>query len=42
MDSKKVTTMESVKEKVEKVTIENRYEDIVEYATPAYKPRKKE
>ena len=42
MDSNKTTVMDTTaEEKVEKVAAENRYDDIVEFDTPAYKPRKK-
>ena len=42
MDSNKSTVAPNVnEEKTEKVSIENRYEDIVEYDTPAYRSRKK-
>ena len=42
MDSNRTTVLENaVEEKQEKVTAENRYEDIIEFDTPAYKPRKK-
>lgn len=41
MDLNKQNTIENNEEKTEKVTSENRYEDIVEYDTPAYRPRKK-
>ena len=39
MDSNRTTVLENTVE--EKVTAENRYEDIIEFDTPAYKPRKK-
>lgn len=41
MDLNTQTTLENNEEKIEKVSPENRYEDIVEYDTPAYKPRKR-
>ena len=42
MDSNKTTLLENaVEEKQEKVTAENRYDDIVEFDEPAYKPRKR-
>ncbi len=45
MDSNNTTVLEkensAVEEKNEKVTAENRYDDIVEYDTPAYRPRKR-
>lgn len=41
MELNKQTTVENNEEKIEKVAPENRYEDIVEYDTPAYRPRKK-
>lgn len=42
MDSNNTTLLENaVEEKQEKVTAENRYDDIVEYDEPAYKPRKR-
>ncbi len=41
MDSNNSKVLELTEEKVEKVSAENRYDDIVEFDTPAYKPRKK-
>ena len=41
MDFNTQITLENKEEKIEKVAPENRYEDIVEYDTPAYRPRKK-
>lgn len=42
MDSNNLTTTGNAEEKVEKVvTAENRYDDIVEFDTPAYRPRKR-
>ena len=41
MDLNKQNTIENNEEKIKKVTSENRYDDIVEFDTPAYKPRKK-
>ena len=41
MDSIKSNVLELTEEKTEKVSAENRYDDIVEFDTPAYKTRKK-
>ena len=41
MELNNQNTIENNEEKIEKVAPENRYEDIVEYDTPAYRPRKK-
>ena len=41
MDSTKSNVLELTEEKTEKVSAENRYDDIVEFDTPAYKTRKK-
>lgn len=41
MDLNKQTLLENNEDTIEKVAPENRYEDIVEYDTPAYMPRKK-
>lgn len=41
MDLNKQTLVENNEDTIEKVAPENRYEDIVEYDTPAYMPRKK-
>ena len=41
MDSTKSNILELTEEKVEKVSAENRYDDIIEFDTPAYKTRKK-
>lgn len=41
MDSTKSNVLELTEKKTEKVSAENRYDDIVEFDTPAYKTRKK-